>query len=118
VLLIAAPVCVLRTLSDKWQCEVIGPDGDHFHVPAGLLSEGTRRCSDLRETDSPWDQRGAGISAPDRPALPRLIARSTMPWPRARPAGPESVHTPKPLAPPRDPHRESVASSDPFTRSS
>jgi hypothetical protein len=42
VLLIAVPVSVLRTLSDKWQCEVIGPGGDHFHVPAGSLSEGTR----------------------------------------------------------------------------
>lgn len=88
MLLMAVPVFVLRTLSDKWQCEVIGPGGDHFHVPAGSLSEGTRPVQRSKGADSPWDQRGAGTSALDRPALPRLIARSTMPWPRARLGGP------------------------------
>jgi hypothetical protein len=116
VQLIAVPVFALRTLSDKWQCEVIGPGGDHFHVPAGSLSEGTRPVQRSKGTDSPWDQLGAGIS-PDRPSLPRLIARS-MPCESSAGRAPESVHTPKPLAPPRDSHRESVASSAPSTRSS
>jgi hypothetical protein len=62
VLLIAVPEFVLRTLSDKWQCEVIGPGGDRFHVPAGSLSEGTRPVQRSKGTDSPWDRLGAGIS--------------------------------------------------------
>jgi hypothetical protein len=49
VLLIAVPVFAFRIVWGRWQCEIIDPDGGHFHVPAGSLSEARSRCSDLRE---------------------------------------------------------------------
>jgi hypothetical protein len=37
VAVVAAVAFAVRTLRSRWQCEVVAPDGHHFHVPAGSL---------------------------------------------------------------------------------
>jgi hypothetical protein len=47
--LVAAVVFLLRTFSGQWQCEVVTPQGEHFHVPAGSLFQARDEGASLRQ---------------------------------------------------------------------
>ncbi|HEY8545991.1 MAG TPA: hypothetical protein VIL36_13125 [Acidimicrobiales bacterium] len=56
VAVVAALVLVVRTLLGRWQCEVVGPDGRRWHVPAGSLGDARTVRDELRA------QLAAGIT--------------------------------------------------------
>jgi len=60
VAVVAAVVFVFRSLRGSWQCEVVGPNGMPWHVPAGRLAEARAERDRIRESISSglWGERG------------------------------------------------------------
>jgi hypothetical protein len=58
VAVVASLVFSVRALRGRWQCEVVGPGGRRWHVPAGSLSDARRHRDEMR------DQLAAGLIPP------------------------------------------------------
>jgi hypothetical protein len=58
VAVVAAVVFAFRSVRGRWQCEVVGPGGRRWHVPAGSLADARSTRDDLRA------QLAAGLVPP------------------------------------------------------